>query len=484
MTLIPGSNSEDPSIATTGNGRGGALVAHGSSLLRQLPGMESNDTMVLVGRNRLSQALELEEKPDNRYLRLSLYALGAAFLIFIPWAALTPITEVVNASGEVIPEGNVHTIQHLEGGIVETVNAKEGDRVERGQPILQLRPNLVGSQYDAMTQKLRALTLQQAQLQASIKGESTLGAAGRTPGSGEKVQVAQENLLRSRLANTGDQMATVEAQIAQKKAEISRADEQERRFLVEQELLQEQVNMYESLVASGAASRLTVVNARRELAASNTRLADLRGSRAISVKLLMEAEAKLRSLRSGLRLEENSKIAELVNEEAIVSEDIKKVRNQLERTRIVAPVTGTVHDMKFLNPSSVVAPGAVVASIIPDGTNRIVEARVRPTDIGFVKQGQKAEIKLQPYDSSIYGSVPGIVTSISPTTFQDPDDRQYYYRVRIALERQYVDQAKEKFPILPGMTVIADIQGPKRSVLRYLFQPITRTINSAFREAR
>jgi len=91
-------------------------------LLSRLPGLDSPDAITLVGRNRLSQALELEEKPDNRYLRLSLYVLGGIALIFFPWAALTPITQVVHASGEVVPEGDVNVIQHLEGGIVSKVD--------------------------------------------------------------------------------------------------------------------------------------------------------------------------------------------------------------------------------------------------------------------------------------------------------------------------------------------------------------------------
>ena len=130
-----------------------------------LPGMDSPDAITLVGRSRLSQALELEEKPDNRYLRLSLYVLGAAALIFFPWAALTPITQVVNASGEVIPEGEVTVVQHLEGGIVSRVDVSDGDEVRVGEVMLELRPNLVESEYRATEQQLKNLLLQQQQLQ-------------------------------------------------------------------------------------------------------------------------------------------------------------------------------------------------------------------------------------------------------------------------------------------------------------------------------
>jgi membrane fusion protein, adhesin transport system len=449
-----------------------------SGLLARLPGLDSPDSLTLVGRNRLSQALELEEKPDNRYLRLSLYVLGAAALIFFPWAALTPITQVVNASGEVTPQGEVNVVQHLEGGIVAKVDVADGDEVRAGQVMLELRPNLVESEYTATQQQLNNLLLQQQQLQAAIRGDRIL------PGEPGKVGDAQRQLLNSRIDNREDQIARVQAQIAQKQAEINGLNDQIAKFERERGLYAEQRRMYADLVETGAASRLNLLNADQQVAASNTKLAELQGARNEANKLLTEARANLRSLQSGILLEQNSQIAQLVNEEAVVAENIKKVRNQLERTKITAPVDGMVSDLRFRAPGAVVGPGAVVMAVVPSGTERMAEVRVRSADIGFVKPGQAVDVKLQPFDSSIYGSVPGRVVSIAASTVQDPDDRQYYYRARIQLDRQFVDVQNRKYPIQVGMPLVADIKGPQRSVLRYIFQPFTRTLDSALRESR
>lgn len=449
-----------------------------SSLLARLPGLDSPDALTLVGRNRLSQALELEEKPDNRYLRLSLYVLGGAALIFFPWAALTPITQVVSASGEVIPQGEVSVVQHLEGGIVAKVDVTDGDEVREGQVMLELRPNLVESEYRATQQQLNNLMLQQKQLQAAIRGERVLVSE---PG---KVSDAQRELLNSRIDNREDQIARVEAQIAQKQAEISGLNDQIAKFQRERSLYAEQRRMFADLVATGAASRLNLLNADQQVAAADTKLAELRGARNEANKLLVEAQADLRGLQSGIRLEQNSQIAQLVNEEAVVAENITRVRNQLERTKIVAPVDGMVSDLRFRAPGAVVGPGAVVLSVVPSGTERMAEVRIRSSDIGFVSPGQRVEVKLQPFDSTIYGSVPGRVVGISASTIQDPDDRQYYYRARVQLDRQFVDVRNERYPIQVGMPLVADIQGPQRSVLRYIFQPFTRTLDSALRESR
>ena len=235
--------------------------------------------------------------------------------------------------------------------------------------------------------------------------------------------------------------------------------------------------MWAGLVASGAASRLNLLDI-------DTKLAEMRGARNESLKALSQAEANFSGVKSGLVFEQNSQIAQLVNEEAVVAENIKKVRNQLERTKIISPVDGVVSDLRFKAPGAVVGPGAVVLSVVPNTTQRYVEVRVPSGDIGFVRHGQKVDVKLQPFDSTIYGSVPGRVLSIGGNSVQDPDDRQYYFKARIQLDRQFVDVANRKYPIAVGMPLVADIKGPQRSVLRYIFQPFTRTLDSALRESR
>ncbi|MFM7313839.1 MAG: HlyD family type I secretion periplasmic adaptor subunit [Cyanobium sp.] len=449
---------------------GSLALPPAGGLLSRLSGLDSPDAITLVGRNRLSQALELEGTPDNRYLRLSLYVLGAAALIFFPWAALTPITQVVHASGEVVPEGDVNVIQHLEGGIVARVVVRDGQPVKQGQVMLELRPNLVESEYRATEQQLKNLLLQQQQLQAALRGDSTLNpsAVGLTPQS--RVTQAQQGLLNSRLANRRDQITSALAMVGEKEAEVAGLNRQIA-------LYTQQRNMWAGLVESGAASRLNLLS-------MDTKLAELRGARNEANKALAQARSNLQAVQSGLELEQNSKVAEAANEEAVVAENIKKLRNQLDRMRITSPVNGVVSDLRFKAPGGVVAPGAVVLTVVPSGARKIVEARVPSADIGFVKIGQKVDVKLQPFDSSIYGSVPGRVVSIAGSSRQDPDDRRYYYDVSIQLDRQYVGTTSHRFPIQVGMPLVADIKGQQRSVLRYLFQPFTRTLDSALRETR
>ena len=429
----------------------------------------SPDAIELVGRTRLSQALELEESPDNRFLRLSLYILGAATMIFFPWAALTPITQIVQASGEVLPQGDVSIIQHLEGGIVSKVNIIDGERVRKDQVLLELRPNLVDSEYRATLQQLENLQLQQSELKSAIDGTKSKFPLSDSA-KNSKVESTQFSLLSSRLTNQADQLSAARAIVGEKRAEVAGLDNQIA-------LYDKQRRMWDSLVSSGAASLLSLLNV-------DTKLAELRGARDEASKALVQAQANLRGITSGLRFEQHSQLAQVVNEEAVVAQNIKKLRNQLDRTKIVSPVDGIISDLRFKAPGSVVGPGAIVVSVVPDQSQKHVEVRVPAADIGFVKLGQSVDVKLQPFDSTVYGTVPGKLVSIAANTVQDADDRRYYYKARITLDRQYVDATGKRFPIQVGMPLVADIKGRQRSLLRYIFQPFNRTLNSALRESR
>ena len=456
----PNQNRESALAKTESSGPG--------SWLTKLPGFDQSDLNAIVGRQRLSQALDLEQKPDNRYLRLSLYLLGGAAILFVPLAALTPITQVVQASGQVVPKGSVNVIQHLEGGIVAKVNVLDGEEVKKGQVLLELNPQLVGSAYDAAEQELENLVIQQKQLQAAIEGKSKLDVS-ETSELSSKVGQSQQQLLTSRMNNSADQIDAYRASVAEKKAEVQGLNNQI-------DFMREEVTMWASLTETGAASKLQLIN-------SKGKLAEMVGARNEASKALAQAEANLRGLQSGMTFENNSKIAELVGEEAVISENIKKLKDQLQRTKIVSPVDGVVSDLRYKAPGAVIGPGAVVLQVVPSQSTKIVELRVPSKDIGFVKVGQSVDVNLLPFDSSIYGSVPGEVTNIAGTTVQDPNTADFYYLARVGLKEQYLDPKRKQLPIQAGMPLVGDIKGERRNLLRYLFQPFTRTLSSAFRES-
>lgn len=436
------------------------------SWLKKLPGLDQADLNAIVGRERLSQAFDLEHKQDNRYLRLSVYLLGTASMIFVPLAALTPITQVVQASGEVIPVGSVNVIQHLEGGIVAKVNVLDGEQVKKGQVLLELNPQLVGSAYDAAKQELENLVLQQKQLKAAIEGKERIEFSNHTPNT--KVEQTQQQLLSSRMTNRQDQIDAYQASVLEKQAEVEGLNNQIK-------YMSEEVEMWEKLTKTGAASKLQLIS-------SKGKLAEMVGARNEASKALSQANANLDGLKSGMKFENNSKIAQLAGEEAVVSENIKQIKDKLNRTKILSPVDGVISDLRFKAPGSVISPGAVVLQVVPSNSKKVAELRVPAKDIGFVKIGQEVDVNLLPFKSRIYGDISGTISNIAGTTVQNSSDSEFVYMARVNLAQQYVDPKSKQLPIQAGMPIVGDIKGEKRSLLQYLFAPFTKTINSAFRE--
>ena len=172
-----------------------------------------------------------------------------------------------------------------------------------------------------------------------------------------------------------------------------------------------------------------------------------------------------------------------MGEEAVISENIKKIEDQLERTKILAPVDGIISDLRYKAAGAVIGPGAVVLQVVPNQAKKIVELRVPSEDVGFVNIGQKVDVNLLPFNSSIYGSITGKVTSIAGATVQDPATKNYYYLARVELENQTLRYGKKELTIQAGMPLVGDINGEQRSLLQYLMQPFTKTMGSAFRES-
>jgi HlyD family type I secretion membrane fusion protein len=172
---------------------------------------------------------------------------------------------------------------------------------------------------------------------------------------------------------------------------------------------------------------------------------------------------------------------ELMAELAEVDAAVAEARDQLARLDVTAPVDGVVTGMQISSINSVVGPGAPLMEIVPTGDRMIVSARVTPRDIALVRVGQPVKVRVAAYDFATFGPLPGVVERVSPSTFQSEDSGPYY-RVDVALERDYFGDADRGLKVMPGMTVEADIKGRSKSLLSYLIKPVSRGWDRAFGE--
>jgi len=248
-----------------------------------------------------------------------------------------------------------------------------------------------------------------------------------------------------------------------------------REYLDEVALLKEQTKAYETLDRSGAIPHNDVLEAERRIASTETELAELDGT-------IVETRTQRDELRAKLKMETLEQLAKVTSEKAELQSVLGRQQSEVERLQVRSPVDGILKNYLVKTLGGVIAPGSVVAEVVPTGQRLEAFTRVKPKDIGNVRVGQRAEIKVQAYDYSRYGTIPGKVESISAGTFQDEKTAEPYYKVRVELDRDYAGKMAGKNLLVPGMTLTADILTDRTTLLMYLLGPIRKGFGNAMHE--
>ncbi len=384
----------------------------------------------------VNAAQVLEPAPAAMWaIYLMLAAIGCA----VVWATVSEVDIVAKATARVVPDGREQIIASLEGGILRELLVREGQQVAQGQPLALLDPTRVEAQQAEGQSKQVALKGTLARLVAESSGKPLSFGAEIPPAV---VQGETENYEARRRV-------------------LNEAVETNRRSIA---LLSRELGMAESMAAKGLMSEVEVMRVRRQGNDLN-----LQTQERIN-RFRQEASAELVRVRNELAQQE---------EQMVVRDDA------LRRATLVSPVRGVVKQIKANTLGGVVAAGAPVMEILPLGPHVLVEARVEPADIGFVKLGQPVQIKLSAYDYTVYGALKGTVHSISPDAMGDPERAALpggtWYRALVRADTATLDVGERKFAVLPGMTGTVEIRTGQRSVLGYLLRPMMRS-QEAFRE--
>jgi HlyD family secretion protein/adhesin transport system membrane fusion protein len=423
-------------------------------------------------------------RPDHHVLALeevrfhraqSTLVLGTALLLvgFLLWAAVTRLPEIAAAPGEVVTAVAAAPVQHLEGGIVEAVLVREGETVAVGQPILRLNDVAARADLGQLRVRQAALRLQAERLEAVIAGGGTLEAS--------PLAAPQRAALAARLASQADRQATLAELIAQRRSEIATLAAQAQSLERQITVFREELATRQALARDGLSTRIAVLEATRLLLGAEAEHERLSGQIATAGGALAEAEARFAELRSGWVDEARQEAVRIAGEIAETEETMARLQDRAERTILRAPSAGVVRGLAVTRPGSVVQPGALIAELLPADVPLLVEARITPRDIGFVEAGQPVTVKAQAFDFARFGTVDGTVERISAGAFLD-EQRQPYWRARIALAQPHVGQDPGFARLAPGMTVTAEITTGQKTVLQYLLKPLYAARATAFRE--
>jgi adhesin transport system membrane fusion protein len=402
------------------------------------------------------------------------------FIIAFWWAGATELDEVTRGDGKVVPSSKIQIIQNLEGGILAEVLIAEGDIVKKGQALLKIDDTRFSSSFRETELKYYELLARSRRLEAETEGKPFV----IPPEVSEKkpILAADEQVLyQSRQRELESGIRVLKEQIAQIKQELVERQSRQGQLSRSYQLSNQELKMSEPLVDVGVMSEVELLRLKR---ATNDLRGEMNANRLAIPRIqssLDEVDQKIAEQTVRFRADAARKLSEVKAELARTKETVFSLKDRVTRTHVRSPVAGTIKVLKINTVGGIIQPGMDLVEIVPIEDNLLIEAKIRPADIAFLRPGQKAVIKLTAYDFSIYGGLPAKLERISADTIINEKDESFYL-IYLRTEKNHIESKIGRFDIIPGMVASVDILTGKKSVLDYLLKPILKAKNEALRE--
>ncbi len=426
----------------------------------------------------LSQPLLLEESGPPRVLSQLLIVITVLIGGLIAFAAFTKISETAVTQGQVMPAGSVNLVQHLEGGIVAEILVEDGQVVDQGQTLIRLKKAGPLAEFDQMRAREASLALRAERLRAFVLDRTPDFSAGRDY---PDLLADQQAILELQIEARESQRRVLRSRIEQRQAQLDALAEQKQNLKEQTAILKEQLGMRGKLLKKGLVSRVVYLESQRSLSRTQGELASVVGRITETQAALGEAQNSLLELDAKLRNEALDEMGAVTGELAQVREAIAKLEDRVQRLEVSAPTRGVVKGLSTRTIGAVIAPGDPIMEIVPIDDVLVAEVRISPRDVGHLRSGQMAEVKVTTYDMARFGTVEGRLKRVSASTFEDEEGKPFFKGV-IELSQAYVGNDPDYNPIRPGMVVHADIITGNKTLLQYLLKPVYRGLSSAFRE--
>ena len=425
----------------------------------------------------LSEAVLQKSPKKSKYI---LWLIALALIWAILWASQAELDEITRGEGKIIPSHQLQVVQNLEGGIVSDILIEEGDIVKKGQVILKINNTNFTSSFEESKLRQNELKAKFLRLNAEANGKSFKYDDKQIEGLTKQIEY-EKSLYESNKEQLNSSLNVVKEQIKQKKQELTELYakiKQEKRTL---KLMQDEIDITKPLVKKGLVSEVEFLQLRRQL---NGIKGDLEASRLAIPRLksqIKESNNKISEIKLDYKNRAKKELNEVAAEISRIDQTNTALSDKVKRTLVRSPVNGTVQQLLVNTIGGVIQPGMDLVEIVPAQDNLLVEAKIKPSDIAFLRPQLDAMVKFSAYDFSIHGGLNGKLTYISSDTITD-DKGESYYLVRIKTDKSYLGSKEKPLPIMVGMTVSVDIITGKKTVLDYLLKPILKTKQNALRE--
>jgi len=389
----------------------------------------------------LREAMLVQKTPGSLVV---LYLIAAILVVGGVWAHFAQVEEITQGEGRVIPASREQIIQSLEGGILEAMNVHEGDVVEPGQILLEIDATRAGASFREGRSKVQALKGSIARLRAEAYAQPLVFPAD--------VQ-GVDSIVRDETQAYNARRQTLNESVGALNRSL--------------QLAEREIALSEPLSARGLMSEVEVLRMKRQ---SN------------------EFRLQIAERQNKYRAEANAELTRFEGELAQAKENMGAREDVVKRTTVKAPVKGTVKNIRVTTIGGVIQQGADIMEIVPLEDQLLIEAKIKPSDVAFIRPMLPATIKISAYDYAVYGGLKGTVEHLSPDTLKDDEKARQgargdtsYYRLLVRTDKASLSAGDKEFPIIPGMTATVEIRTGQKSVLSYLLKPVLKA-REAFRE--
>lgn len=429
----------------------------------------------------LSQTALIEETVAPHAIRTTLMIISTIIIILVIWSSLTYVNEIAITEGEVLPSKHIQAIQHLEGGIVSEINVSEGELVEKGQILIRLDGS--GLKKDLAGLKAKKLSLQYQSLRLKSFINQTIPSFNEIPAEDRNKQMEDEQLkaFESMIKAKESERKVIEEQIGQKKESLKSLEEKYKTLAENIKLVSEERDLKKQLADKGRLSKFNFLDIQKQLNQIQGDINSVESDISQAKNAIEEYQNRLSSLNAKAIDEAYQTLNQVNTDLAQVDEATRKLSDQIYRLDIRSPSYGYIKGLKVKTIGGVIESGKVIIEIVPLESTLVIETKIKPRDVGYIKIGQEVRVKVSSYDFARYGTVKGKLEYVSATTFVNEDGSRYYLG-KVSLEKNYVGKDPARNLIIPGMTVEADIVTGSKTILTYLLKPIHTSIATAFTE--
>ena len=426
-----------------------------------------------------------EELPVSKHVVLVVIFLF--FIFFVVWANIARLDEVTRGFGKIIPSSELQEVASLEPGIVDEFFVVKGDRVKKGDILIRLRDVAATSDLQTNEARYYGLLATVARLRAEVESKEEIEFPEEVVKNAPRSVNAEKNTFLANKAQMYQQRSVLEQQLRQRRQEVSELNTRAGDLRTVIGLSRQEKNMIAPLVERGSAPQIELIQLERGIREKQTELNGVLQSLPRAQSAIQEAEARMEELKKTAQADAQIQLSEKQIEINSLEASITGLTDRRDRTEVVSPVNGIVHNLTVNTKGGVVQAGQPIVQIVPEGEPLFAEVRIKPKDIAFLRPrvanrpGQKATVKITAYDFSIYGGLEGELIDISPDTITD-EKGETFYRVRVETKETELKRKGEILPITTGMEAQVDILTGRKSVMQYLLKPFVKTLNQSMSE--